>query len=86
VLQRRQKISAAFHSNFFPMKLITFGVIFLNIASEIGIFSPLVTKIKRKLYFRNATKLGGNSQNFLGKFVRFFITLRRFYIEVIHRK
>jgi len=28
----------------------------------------------------------GNSQNFLGKFVRFFVTLRCFYGVVIHRK
>jgi len=27
-----------------------------------------------------------NSQNFLGKFIRFFITLRCFYGVVIHRK
>jgi hypothetical protein len=30
--------------------------------------------------------LGGNSQNVLCKFVRFFITLRHFYGVVIHRK
>jgi len=30
--------------------------------------------------------LGGNSQNFLGKFLRFFVTLRCFYWVVIHRK
>jgi len=30
--------------------------------------------------------LGGNSQNFLSKFVRFFVTLRCFYKVVIHRK
>jgi len=28
----------------------------------------------------------GNSQNFLGKFVRYFVTLRCFYTVVIHRK
>jgi hypothetical protein len=28
---------------------------------------------------------GGNLQNFLGKFVRFFVTLRCFYRVVIHR-
>jgi len=27
---------------------------------------------------------GGNSQNFLGKFVRFIVTLRCFYVTVIH--
>jgi len=32
-------------------------------------------------------RLGGDSQNFLGKFVRFFfVTLRCFYGVVIHRK
>ncbi len=30
--------------------------------------------------------LGGNSQNFFGKFVRFFITLKCFYRVFIHRK
>ncbi len=30
--------------------------------------------------------LGGNSQNFLQKFVRFFLTLKCFYRVVIHRK
>jgi len=30
--------------------------------------------------------LGGNSQNFLGKFVRCFVTLKCFYGVVIHRK
>ncbi len=36
----------------------------------------------------NVLKLpvGGNSQNFLGKFVRFFITLRWFYRVGIDRK
>jgi len=29
---------------------------------------------------------GGNSQNFLEKFVRFFVTFRCFYGVVIHRK
>ncbi len=29
--------------------------------------------------------LGGNSQNVLHKFVRFFVTLRCFYTVVIHR-
>jgi len=29
---------------------------------------------------------GGNSQNFLPKFVRFFVTLRCFYGVVVHRK
>jgi len=29
---------------------------------------------------------GGYSQNFLGKFKRFFVTLRCFYRVVIHRK
>jgi len=29
---------------------------------------------------------GGNSQNFLSKFVRFFVTLRCFYRVVINRK
>jgi len=29
---------------------------------------------------------GGNSQNFLHKFVRFFLTLKCFYGVVIHRK
>jgi len=33
-----------------------------------------------------AKNLGGNSQNFLGKFLRFFETLRCFYTVVIHRK
>jgi len=31
-------------------------------------------------------QLGGNSQNFLDKYVRFFVTLRCFYRVVIHRK
>jgi len=30
--------------------------------------------------------LGGGSQNFLGKFVRFFVTLSYFYGDIIHRK
>jgi hypothetical protein len=29
---------------------------------------------------------GGNSQNFLGKFVRFLVTLRCFYRKVIKKK
>jgi len=34
----------------------------------------------------NCKTQGGNSQNFLRKFVRFFLTLRCFYRVVIHRK
>jgi hypothetical protein len=34
----------------------------------------------------NNEPLSGNSQNFLGKFERFFVTLRCFYREIIHRK
>jgi hypothetical protein len=30
--------------------------------------------------------LGGNSQNFLGKFVRFFVTFKCFYRVVINRE
>jgi len=35
---------------------------------------------------RSFEALGGNSQNFLGKFIRLFVTLRCFYRVVIHRK
>jgi len=35
---------------------------------------------------QKGVKQGGNSQNFLGKFVRFFVTLRCFYRVVIHKK
>jgi len=39
-------------------------------------------------YFKLVTCViqGGNSQNFLGKFVKFFLTLRCFYGVVIHIK
>ncbi len=46
----------------------------------IKILRSFVNKIKVH-YF-----LGGNSQNFFGKFERFFVTLRCFYGVDIHRK
>jgi len=44
-----------------------------------------------ELYTRNRVgksyiDQGGNSQNFLRKFVRFFLTLKYFYRVIIHRK
>ncbi len=45
-------------------------------------------RISNLLYyirFKNSEQ-GQNSQNFLGRFIRFFITLRCFYRVVIHRK
>jgi len=43
--------------------------------------------LAKKLLLRKGEKhLGGNSQNFLGKFVRFFVALRCFYGVVILRK
>ncbi len=39
----------------------------------------------RALFMRKKLEhQGGNSQNFLSKFVRFFVTLRCFYGVVIH--
>ncbi len=40
------------------------------------------------LKYNKETKViqGGNSQSFIGKFVRFFLILRCFYGVVIHRK
>jgi len=47
---------------------------FRNFAEETA-FTPFTIK-----------NLDGNSQNFLGKFVRFFVCLRCFYRVVIHRR
>jgi len=54
--------------------------------SALILYNPLFTlKIKAVEWFR-LLRLGENSLNFLGKFVRFFITLRCFYWVVIHVK
>ncbi len=46
--------------------------------------SPVIsTSVK---YISLTGMLGGNSQNFLQKFVRFFLTFKCFYGLVIHRK
>ncbi len=42
--------------------------------------------LKPSLFKFRLTKQGGNSQNFLGKFVRFFVNLRCFYRVVNNRK
>jgi len=41
---------------------------------------------RRKSILVRLNVLCGNSQNFLSKFVRFFVTLRFFYGVVSHRK
>jgi len=38
------------------------------------------------ILLKKLEQLGRNSLNFLGKFVRFFVTLRCFYKVVVHRK
>jgi hypothetical protein len=39
-----------------------------------------------KFLYNVVIHMGGNSQNFSRKFVRFFLTLKCFYIVVTHRK
>jgi hypothetical protein len=76
----------------------TFNCLFLQIntyssALSKTVFSELVLVQERKNTYKKTFRtdnknifLGGNSQNILGKFVRFFVTLRCFYGVVIHRE
>ena len=49
-------------------------------------FLSLAGAFFRICVFDIRLRSGGNSQNFLRKFLRFFVTLRCFYRDVIHRK
>jgi len=51
-----------------------------------GELSLLIVDFFASWNIRGEKSLGGNSQNSLGKFVRFFVTLRDFYRVVVHRK
>jgi hypothetical protein len=53
--------------------------------SQLNIIRSQSYKILGSYIVKNGV-LGENSQNFLRKFVRFFLTLKCFYGEVIHRK
>jgi len=76
--QTRSK-SETFFNDFGKLKLTSYlsQALDLEYLSIIGILISVYLDVKT---------LGRNSQNFLRKFVRFFVTLKCFYGVVIHRK
>jgi len=58
----------------------------VNLVGHIIMLMDILNSNLSYLSYVSGKVLGGNSQNFLQKFVKFFLTLRWFYKVIIHRK
>ncbi len=72
--------------------IVPFDGQFYEMSFNLGLFLNLLynpikyTLCMQKVLPKTLRVQGRNSQNFLGKFVRFFVTLRCFYNANIHEK